>query len=109
MSHGTVQIVLVLDSFGTLLSAPRITPIGAVELESFEQNKDRAADRLSDAIEELSDMDILDDDRIEQAIRTALRQALGLPRTKRPIVELQIIRLAPDAIEPDLGKKKGAA
>ena len=110
-SHGTVQVVVVLDDQGSQLSDPRITPLGAVELESFEQIQSRAIDALSDAIDDLGDKEVLDDDRVEQAIRTSLRQALGLPRHKRPIVEVQIIRLAgsatPDS-QPD-NQRRGAA
>ncbi|MEZ5847271.1 MAG: ribonuclease J [Geminicoccaceae bacterium] len=109
MSHGTIQIVLVLDSFGSLLTSPRITPVGAVELDTFTENADEITERISDAIEELSDREVLDDDRVELTVRTGLRQAMGLPKFKRPIIDVQIIRLSPDALDAGADKKKGAA
>ncbi|MCB1833415.1 MAG: hypothetical protein KDH19_08240, partial [Geminicoccaceae bacterium] len=109
MSHGTIQIVLVLDSFGSLLTSPRITPVGAVELDTFTENADEITDRISDAIEELSDREVLDDDRVELTVRTGLRQAMGLPKFKRPIIDIQIIRLSPDTLDAGADKKKGAA
>ncbi|MEZ5826118.1 MAG: ribonuclease J [Geminicoccaceae bacterium] len=109
MSHGTIQIVLVLDSYGSLLTSPRITPVGAVELDTFSDIAEETAERIGDAIEAMSDADILDDDRVEHTVRTGLRQAMGLPKFKRPIIDVQIIRLQPDALEAGPGKKKGAA
>ncbi|MEZ5834493.1 MAG: ribonuclease J [Geminicoccaceae bacterium] len=109
MSHGTIQVVLVLDSYGSLLASPRVTPVGAVEMEGFTDIAENTAERLSDAIEDLNDRDVLDDERVEMAIRTALRQAMNLPKFKRPIIDVQIIRIAPETIDPMQGKKKGAA
>jgi hypothetical protein len=41
---------------------------------------------------------------VREAARLAVRQALDLPRHRRPIVEVQITRLGPDvltALEPE--------
>ena len=48
---------------------------------------------IEDAIEELDDEAVLDDERIRHAARTAVRRALKLVRDKRPIIEVQITRL----------------
>ncbi|MCB2056130.1 MAG: MBL fold metallo-hydrolase, partial [Geminicoccaceae bacterium] len=109
MSHGTVQVVLVFDRFGTMLADPRIASLGALDLESFGQIREDAADAVADAIEEMNDKEVLDDGRVSQAVRAALRQSLKLPRFKRPIVEVQIVRLTPDAIGALEGVRKGAA
>ena len=45
-----------------------------------------------------------DDERVREAVRVAVRQALDLPRHRRPIVEVQITRLSADtlaAFEPE--------
>ena len=39
-----------------------------------------------------------DDERVREAVRGAVRQALDLPRQRRPIVEVQITRLGADAL-----------
>ena len=39
-----------------------------------------------------------DDERVRDAVRAAIRQALDLPRQRRPIVEVQITRLGADTL-----------
>jgi ribonuclease J len=104
MNHGTILVGLVLDEHGSVLAPPQLTPVGAIELERFGDRRERAAEAVTDAIEELSDVAVRDDERIREAARGAVRQALDLPRQRRPIVEVQITRLGSDvlaAFEPE--------
>ena len=104
MNHGTILVGLVLDDHGSVLAPPQLTPMGAVELERFGEMRERTAEAVTDAIEELSDTAVRDDERIREAARGAVRQALDLPRQRRPIVEVQITRLGADvlaAFEPE--------
>ena len=104
MNHGTILVGLVLDDHGSVLAPPQLTPVGAVELERFGELRERTAEAVTDAIEELSDTAVRDDERIREAARGAVRQALDLPRQRRPIVEVQITRLGADvlaAFEPE--------
>jgi len=98
-SHGTVVVGIVLDPYGSVLATPQLTCIGAIDLSSFGDLEKEAAELIADAVEDLPDRDILDDERIEQVVRTALRQALNLPRNKRPIVEVQITRLSAQSLD----------
>jgi mRNA degradation ribonuclease J1/J2 len=93
MNHGTVMVGLVLDEQGSVLAPPQLTPLGAFELERFEDVKGRVRDGVTEAIENLSDAAVTDDDRVREVVRVAVRQALDLPRHRRPIVEVQITRL----------------
>ena len=104
MNHGTILVGLVLDEHGSVLAPPQLTPIGAIELERFGQLRARASDAITDLVEELSDREVRDDDKVREAARLAVRQALDLPRHRRPIVEVQITRLGPEvltALEPE--------
>jgi ribonuclease J len=104
MNHGTILVGVVLDEHGSVLASPQLTPVGAVELERFAGQRDRTAEAVGDAIEELSDAAARDDERVREAVRGALRQALDLPRQRRPIVEVQVTRLGADvltAFEPE--------
>jgi ribonuclease J len=104
MNHGTILVGLVLDDHGSVLAPPQLTPVGAVELERFGEARERVAEAVTDAIEDLSDAAVRDDERIREATRGAVRQALDLPRQRRPIVEVQITRLGADvlsAFEPE--------
>jgi ribonuclease J len=99
MHHGTVLIGLVLDSYGALLASPQLSTFGAADL-AREPGLDQAVlGEIEDAIEDLDDEAVLDDERIRQAARSAVRRALRLVREKRPIIEVQITRLGRDALE----------
>jgi ribonuclease J len=56
-------------------------------------------DDIEDAIEELEDHDAMDDERVREVVRGATRRALRLSRDKRPIIEVQVTRLAQDALD----------
>jgi ribonuclease J len=98
MNHGTVLVGVVLDDQGSVLAPPQLTPLGAFELESFAERRLDVREAVTDAIEDLSDEAVRDDDRIRDVVRNALRQALDLPRHRRPIVEVQITRLNADML-----------
>ena len=98
MNHGTILASLVLDDHGSVLASPQLTPLGAFELERFGELREKARDAVSDAVEDLSDVAVADDERVREAVRGAIRQALDLPRQRRPIVEVQITRLGADTL-----------
>jgi ribonuclease J len=99
MVHGTILVGLVLDGYGSLLAAPQLSTFGAVDLEREEGLKDAVVDEIEDAIEALEDDAALEDERIREAVRAATRRSLRLPRDKRPIIEVQITRLARDTLD----------
>jgi len=108
MHHGTVLVGLVLDSYGALLASPQLSTFGAADLER-ESGLDRAVlGEIEDAIEDLDDEAALDDERIRQAARGAVRRALRLAREKRPIIEVQITRLGREALEGLLDEAEAA-
>ena len=95
MAHGTILVGLVLDRYGSLLAAPQLSTFGAVDLEREPGLKDGVVDEIEDAIEELEDARRARrraDPR--EVVRGATRRALRLVREKRPIIEVQITRLA---------------
>ena len=99
MNHGTMLVGLVLDQYGALLASPRLSTFGAVDLERALGLYDGVLNQIEDAIEDLDDDAVLDDERIRQVVRTALRQALKLVRDRRPIIEVQITRLGREALQ----------
>ena len=108
MHHGTVLIGLVLDSYGALLASPQLSTFGAADL-AREPGLDQAVlGEIEDAIEDLDDEAVLDDERIRQAARSAVRRALRLVREKRPIIEVQITRLGRDALDGLLEEAEAA-
>ena len=93
MHHGTISVTILFDGDCSLVMEPRLTAIGALDLETFENIEADAISAIEDAIDELSDRDVKDNERCEQAVRTALKSTLQLPNYKRPIVRVEIMRL----------------
>jgi ribonuclease J len=108
MHHGTVLVGLVLDGYGALLASPQLSTFGAADLEREPGLNQAVLDQIEDAIEDLDDEAALDDERIRQATRTAVRRALRLVRERRPIIEVQITRLGREALEGLLDEAEAA-
>ncbi|MEO1090811.1 MAG: ribonuclease J [Pseudomonadota bacterium] len=97
-NNGTVFVSLVLDSFGSVLAPPKVTSVGSVELDDDDSARQDLADRLVDEIEQLGDRDIEEDARVEDRVRAAVRRLLQIPRDRRPIIQVQILRLSPEML-----------
>jgi ribonuclease J len=94
-NHGTVLVGLVLDAEGSVLAEPQLSALGAVEIEHFGGLKRELLDAVVVGIEDLDDRAARDDEKVREAVRVAVRQALDLSRHRRPIVEVQVTRLTP--------------
>jgi ribonuclease J len=99
MAHGTVQVGLVLDHYGTLLASPQLSAFGAVDLGRESGLRETVQTAIEDAVEELDDDAALDDEQIRTSVRVAVRRAFKLVRERRPIIEVQITRLDRAALE----------
>jgi len=98
MAHGTVLVSLVVDSYGSMLAPPQVSAFGAIDLDRLNAGRQAMIGEIEEAIEELDDAAVLDDERVRERVRTAVRRGLRLAREKRPIIEVQIIRLGQDAL-----------
>ena len=98
MNHGTVLVSLVLDEQGSVLAPPQLSALGAFELERFGELRGEVREAITDAIEDLSDHAVREDEKVREVARSAVRQALDLPRHRRPIVEVQITRLSMETL-----------
>lgn len=99
MSHGTVMIGVVLDQVGSLLATPQLSAFGAVDLQRETGLADMVRANIEDAVEDLDDSDAVDDERIRDTVRAAVRRSFSLIRNKRPIIEVQITRLDQRALD----------
>ncbi|MDX1539929.1 MAG: hypothetical protein R3349_00860, partial [Geminicoccaceae bacterium] len=97
-SHGTIVVGLVLDGYGSLLAAPKLSVVGTIDLLQVEGGPGGVVQTVEDAVEALDDEAALDDEQIRIAIRASLRRGLGLSRERRPIIEVQITRLGQEAL-----------
>lgn len=106
-SNGTLFATVVLDPWGSLLSRPRLANIGAIDPAGFERRREELVEAVENGIEALEDDAVVDDGRVQEAVRIALRQGLGLARHKRPLIEVQVVRLGEDALAALEGEEAG--
>ncbi|MFO1039984.1 MAG: ribonuclease J [Geminicoccaceae bacterium] len=97
-NHGTLLVSLVVDDQGSLLAPPQLAAVGLLDQKRFEDLREPLQDGIGDAVEGLDDKQIMDDERVRDAVRGSIRQVLDLPRHRRPIVEIQITRLSADSL-----------
>ena len=57
---------------------------------------------------QMDDEAVLSDGRIQEAVRSAIRQALDLGRDRRPFIEVQVVRLSADALDTLEDEEAGA-
>jgi ribonuclease J len=91
--NGSVVATLVLDRQARLAAPPAITVIGLVEPEMAEAAVPFFRTAIERAFEELPAGARRDDDVVTEAARRALRRALNERFGKRPLTEIQIVRI----------------
>ncbi|MEM7043990.1 MAG: ribonuclease J [Pseudomonadota bacterium] len=109
MAHGTILVGVVLDQVGSLLASPKLSSFGAVDLDRDDGFAGSVLAEVENAIEDLPDDDALDDARIRDTVRAAVRRSCSLMRQKRPIIEVQITRLDPRALEGIVSQETSSA
>lgn len=109
MNHGILTAAVALDPYGSLLAAPSVRSFGALDLGSFGNLSTEVEGAVESAIEDMDDKEVLNDGRVEHAVRGAIRQALALPRMKRPLIEVQVMRLSPESARGLEEERLGAA
>ncbi|MSP68046.1 MAG: ribonuclease J, partial [Alphaproteobacteria bacterium] len=92
MEHGSAFVVVVLDARGRLKGIPRLSSHGVIEAEDTEA-RDAILAAIVREIKALPAFVLEDDDHIREAATRALRKTLKALRDKRPVVDVQIIRI----------------
>jgi ribonuclease J len=91
--NGSVVGTLVFDARGNLAAPPAITLLGLVEPEAAEEAVPFLRTAVERALAELPAGARRDDDVVGEAARRALRRALNERFGKRPLTEIQVVRL----------------
>ncbi len=91
--NGAAVVTLVLDARGRLAADPVVSLLGLAEVEDLEQVQDSVADQVRTAVENLDRTRRADEDAVREAARITLRRALKSWHGKRPLTEVQLIRL----------------
>ena len=91
--HGSAVATLVLDRQGRLAAPPAITAIGLVEPEAAGAALPFLRAAAERALDELPAGARRDDDVVSEAVQRALRRVLNERFGKRPLVEIQVVRI----------------
>ncbi len=90
-SDGSVVATLVVDRRGWLAAPPQVSLIGLAEANA--EPVAALCDALADAMEGLPAPLRLDDNALREAARRVLRRGLNERFGKRPLIEVQLVRL----------------
>ncbi|MEZ5669185.1 MAG: ribonuclease J [Alphaproteobacteria bacterium] len=92
---GAVTVTVVLDRKGNLAADLQISTFGLLDEDDDESEEmlDDAADRIADAIEDLSPGRRREDDDVEEAVRRGVRAVLREAIGKKPRIAVHIVRL----------------
>jgi ribonuclease J len=91
--NGTAVATLVLDRQGRLLAPPAITAIGLAEPEAAAAVVPFLRTAVERALDDLPAGARRDDDTVSEAVRRALRRTFNERFGKRPLVEIQVVRI----------------
>jgi ribonuclease J len=90
-NDGSVVATLVVDRRGGLAAPPQVSVIGLVE--AAEDAASEMRDALSDAIEAFPAPLRHDDNALRESARRVVRRVVGERFGKRPLIEIQLVRL----------------
>jgi ribonuclease J len=92
VEQGAVVLALVLDHKGRVLAKPRLSSFALAE--SHEDETLRGAEQaVSRTLQELEFEELRDDEAVREAVRLAVRHHFTSRLGKRPIVDVQLIRV----------------
>lgn len=91
--NGSVAVTVVADDDGGLLAEPRFAAGGLYDAEEEPEVEAAAVAAVEEALHRLSRHDRRQDSALVEAVRVAVRRALQRELGKKPVVEVQLIRL----------------
>ncbi len=91
--NGMAVASVVVDRAGKLMAPPRITLVGLAETADIPDMTAALQDMVGAAIEKMPAPSRRDDDMINEAARRTLRRGLSERLGKRPLIEVQLVRL----------------
>ncbi len=93
---GMVHVTLVFDKKGELLEAPVVLTLGIPHevAELAETLDDDLSERVEDAVDAMSGKDRLHDGAVEETTRKSVRRLLKNAWGKRPMIEVDVVRIA---------------
>ena len=97
MNNGVAFVTLVLDGDGTLMAEPRVVAQGVFDTDDPDEEGEAAlidaAEAVRKALAALPKRARDNDEAVGEAARIAARRVLKPERDKRPVVEVQVVRI----------------
>jgi len=93
LHNGAAVATLVMNGEGRMKSVPRVAIQGLFEPEEREAAEAAAAAAVREAVDGLSTADRRDDEAVKEAARIAVRRSVNARRGKKPVTDVQLIRL----------------
>jgi len=93
MFNGAAFITIVIDRKGELVADPVVSAHGLLENGADSELIDDLGDEAADAVEALSAPRRRDDESVREAVRVAVRRLLRAEFDRRPVVEVQLVRV----------------
>lgn len=90
IEDGTMVVTLVLDSENTVLGLPKISSFGLIE--SGAEDEQRLKNDILSDVNSLGE-DLVRDDLVENAVRTAVRRFLKEFYGKKPLIDVHLVRI----------------
>ncbi len=92
--NGAAVVTVVIDAGGTLLTAPRVSAGGLYDPEEEVEVTEAVEAAARQALHALSRHDRHDDRATAEAVRIGVRRTLQRELGKKPVVEVQVIRMS---------------
>jgi len=93
MQDGAMFLVLVVDDEGRLLAEPRLSAKGVLDSDEDEDDRMAVVDAVKSALDDLPRAKARDEAYQRETARVAVRRAVVARRGKRPLIDVQIMRL----------------
>lgn len=91
--HGSLAATVVVDRNGGLLVEPRFATKGLYDAEEEPEVEAAAIEAVESALHRLSRHERRQNELLQEALRVAIRRALQRELGKKPVVEVQLIRI----------------
>lgn len=93
LHNGAVVVALVMDKAGTLLADPRLSVTGLLDDEDDAPEIAAITQAVGNAVQKLGSTERRDDAVVTEAARLAVRRIFHAAQGRRPVTDVQLIRL----------------
>jgi ribonuclease J len=91
--NGVAVFTLVLDASGNMIGNPQLTTHGLIEEGEADALLAKISNDVEDALIDMSDAEIMDDSKVNEAARIAVRRCFRDSHRKRPLTTVHVVRV----------------